>query len=257
MKLLFEKWQRFVNEEIRDGVHVPRYYAFDWDDNLVEMPTKIILLDKDNKEVGMDTKSFAQFRDRIGTEDYQYKYAPNAFRNFRVAGDNQFLKDIMHAKPSASWNKFVECINSASIFAIITARGHKPSTLKRAVYKYIMANYEGIEYTKVKESIKRYNDFFKKNNKDASIKGYLDMCKFYPVTYNPSESMDKPEQAKAIKLEEFMKYCASLNPNKEIKVGFSDDDKKNIEAIKEYFKEPMDLVQLVVKYTGEDSQNEV
>ncbi len=30
-----------------------KYYAFDWDDNIVHMPTKIIVLDDSGNEVGM------------------------------------------------------------------------------------------------------------------------------------------------------------------------------------------------------------
>ena len=32
-----------------------KYYAFDWDDNIVYMPTEIILMDNVGDEVGMST----------------------------------------------------------------------------------------------------------------------------------------------------------------------------------------------------------
>jgi hypothetical protein len=47
-----------------------KYYAFDWDDNLVHMPTKIILLDVDGNEVPMSTEDFATFRGQIGKENF-------------------------------------------------------------------------------------------------------------------------------------------------------------------------------------------
>jgi hypothetical protein len=49
-----------------------KYYAFDWDDNIVHMPTKIILLDDDGNEVSMSTEDFAEYRSIIGKEDFEY-----------------------------------------------------------------------------------------------------------------------------------------------------------------------------------------
>mgnify|MGYP003348206588 CR=1 FL=1 len=155
MKLIHENWLNFVSEGIEDDQHNFKYYAFDWDDNIAEMPTQIILLDKNDQEVPMGTADFAEYRSKVGKEPFEYNgkiikdFANQPFRNFRVAGDGQFLKDIMYAEPAPAWDDFVECINSASIFAIITARGHKPSTLKRAIYKYIISIIKFILDTKI------------------------------------------------------------------------------------------------------------
>ena len=76
-----------------------KYYAFDWDDNLMYMPTKIILKDSNGNEVGMGTEEFAEHRTQIGKEPFDYKgknivgFAENPFRNFRVEGDKRFLMD--------------------------------------------------------------------------------------------------------------------------------------------------------------------
>jgi len=116
-----------------------KYYAFDWDDNIVHMPTKIIVESEFGDEVEMSTDDFATYRERIGKEPFEYKgetitgYAENPFRNFRVEGDKQFLVDAMRAKPGAAWEDFKEAINNGSIFAIITARGHNPKTIKEGV----------------------------------------------------------------------------------------------------------------------------
>ena len=50
-----------------------KYYAFDWDDNIVHMPTKIILKTEDGDEVGMSTDDFAEYRTKIGKEPFKYK----------------------------------------------------------------------------------------------------------------------------------------------------------------------------------------
>lgn len=256
MKLITENWEKYVQEGIEDKKHNFKYYAFDWDDNIVQMPTKIVLLDKSGNEVGMDTESFAHYRGMIGKEEFDYEgvivkdFAPEPFRNFRVSGDKQFLKDIMSAKPAASWDDFVECINSASIFAIITARGHNPLTLKKAVYKYIMSNHDGIDSGAVIKNIRKYNKIFQKYNKDSSIKGYLDLCKFYPVSFGPMASMASPEEAKVTALREFVEYCEKINKGMPIKIGFSDDDKRNIDLIEKHFSEPRALSTMKIKYTG-------
>ena len=49
-----------------------KYYAFDWDDNIVHMPTKIMLKTEDGDEVGMSTDDFAEYRSKIGKEDFDY-----------------------------------------------------------------------------------------------------------------------------------------------------------------------------------------
>ena len=42
------------------------YWAFDWDDNIMIMPTKIILKDSNGKEIGMSTEDFAEYKDIVG-----------------------------------------------------------------------------------------------------------------------------------------------------------------------------------------------
>ena len=52
--------RRLVNEIIDDkNSPIMKYYAFDWDDNLMFMPTKIYLKDDKGRSVGMSTEDFA------------------------------------------------------------------------------------------------------------------------------------------------------------------------------------------------------
>jgi len=71
MKLLFENWRDFLKDGIDPKTGEPdhKYYAFDWDDNIVHMPSKIILESESGQEVGMSTADFATYRDKIGKED--------------------------------------------------------------------------------------------------------------------------------------------------------------------------------------------
>ena len=245
-----------------------KYYAFDWDDNVMNMPTQIMVVDNEGNELGISTEDFAEHRHQLGKEPFVYNgktvvgYASNPFRNFRVAGDAQFLKDVEEIKSrqlAPSWDDFVECINTASIFAIITARGHDPETLKEAVKYLIKNNKYSIDKTAVFDSIKKYRKLFGKRpieNEDEVIEKYLSLCKFYPVSFGPAASMSSPEQAKVAALEEFVDYCKNLNQRMPIKVGFSDDDRKNFKTIDEVVKELdnetySNVKEFYIKYTGE------
>ena len=95
-----------VNEGITEtGTPDMKYYAFDWDDNILIMPTKIILKDNKNDEVGMSTEDFAEYRMKIGKEPFEYNghnivgFAENPFRYFSVEGDKQFIIDSLLGKP--------------------------------------------------------------------------------------------------------------------------------------------------------------
>ena len=264
MKLIVENWNKFVSEGIEDEKHNLKYYAFDWDDNILFMPTKIIVLDKAGKEVGMSSEDFAAHRAKIGQEEFDYEghvikdYAPNAFRYFRPQADRKFIKDAIEADHlGPSWESFKECLNSASIFAIITARGHSPAAIKRAVYELIIRNKDGINSAEVYKNIRKYNEIFKRGDRDGSIQNYLNLCKFYPVS-NPkfAGSMGKPEEAKKLALRKFAEYCSDFNQGRVIKLGFSDDDPKNIDVITKDWVEPMDNVDMTIIYTGKQHGEE-
>lgn len=145
------------------------YYAFDWDDNIMSMPTEIMVKCESGKEIGVSTVDFAKYRSLIGNEEFTYKgeivigypsrsddspgsdltdsiwdRTYGAFRNFGdLADPNMFIKDVCKAiaggKFSPSWNDFIECLVNGCLFAIITARGHESETLKSGV-KYILDN---------------------------------------------------------------------------------------------------------------------
>ena len=246
-----------------EGTPDLKYYAFDWDDNIMMMPTKIMVLSENDEEVGMSTEDFREHRHQVGVEPFNYKgttvigYAPNPFRNFRTEGDKKFIIDSMVASPGPSWNDFVECINGGSIFAIITARGHNPETLKEATYNYIISNHNGLNSKTLVENLKKYRNladnpvsesFDLKVNDKEIIQEYLDMCRFYPVSFGEGSAAN-PEEGKIKAMREFISYCKDLAreigekayfkndvENNEIIpfIGFSDDDPRNIEKMKEF-----------------------
>jgi hypothetical protein len=240
-----------------------KYYAFDWDDNIATMPTRIMLKDEDGNPVGMTTEDFAHYRHKIGKEDFEYDgkiivgYDEEPFRNFKTAGDKAFLVDAMLAKPGPAWNDFVEAINNGSIFSIITARGHNPNTIKEAVYNYIISGFNGINKDELLKNVKKFRNFADEDELSdiELIKSYLDLCKFYPVTFGKG-SAASPEEEKVKALEEFVDYIKELSQRIHKKaflknnvrnfftptIGFSDDDIKNVEAIKKHFEDKPDNI---------------
>jgi hypothetical protein len=242
-----------------------KYYAFDWDDNIVHMPTKIVLKDKKGKEVGMSTEDFAEFRHEVGKKDFDYNghtivgYAENPFRNFRTEGDKDFLIDSMKAKVGPAFNDFKEAINNGSIFSIITARGHKPETLKQAVYNYIVNDFEGISKDELIKNLKKYRSFLGEDEMSDKelIDSYLSLNKYHPVSFGDEKGATNPEEAKVKAMNDFVDYikgmAAILNKRAWLKndignkfvptkplIGFSDDDPKNVEVMRKAFKDKPD-----------------
>ena len=250
-----------------EGTPDLKYYAFDWDDNIVHMPTKIIVKDENGEEVGMSTDDFAEHRHQIGKEPFDYKgssivgYGENPFRNFRTEGDKDFLIDAMRAKEGPAFDDFREAINNGSIFSIITARGHNPNTLKEAVYNYIIKGFNGIDKELLIKNLKKYRSFVGEDemSDEELIKSYLELNKYHPVSFGDDKGASNPEEAKVRAMEDFVSYikgmAAVLNKRAYLKndignkfipakpsIGFSDDDPKNIEVMQKHFKNKPDNI---------------
>ena len=250
-----------------EGTPDLKYYAFDWDDNIVHMPTKILVKDESGNEVGMSTDDFAEFRHQIGKEPFSYKgntivgYSDSPFRNFRTDGDKDFLVDAMRAKKGPAFDDFRESINNGSIFAIITARGHNPNTIKEAIYNYIISGFNGIDKDELIKNLKKYRSFVgeDKMTDEELIKSYLELNKYHPVSFGDDKGAVNPEEAKVEAMEAFVNYIKAMaavlnkkaflkkdisnnfNPDN-LSIGFSDDDPKNIEVMQKHFKNKPDNI---------------
>ena len=250
-----------------EGTPDLKYYAFDWDDNIVHMPTKILVKDESGNEIGMSTDDFAEFRHQIGKEPFNYKgktivdYSDSPFRNFRTDGDKDFLVDAMRAKKGPAFDDFREAINNGSIFAIITARGHNPNTIKEAIYNYIIEGFNGIDKDELIKNLKKYRSFVGENEMtdEELIKSYLELNKYHPVSFGDDKGAVNPEEAKVEAMETFVNYIKAMaavlnkkaflkkdisnnfNPDN-LSIGFSDDDPKNIEVMKKHFENKPDNI---------------
>ena len=235
------------------------YYCFDWDDNLLRMPTKINMQKRVGdgwKDEPVSTEMFAEIR----SDKDNWRPTSLAFVEFGdngPRGDEAFIEDVIESiggskypqdpvNMAPSWNKFIQCLESGSIFSIITARGHKPETLRGGV-EWIIDNY--LDYSQKKNMYNNcltFNYMFKSDGKfDPSyenisrhplISSWLDNCGFYGVSYPgfiskyPSGGAESPEIGKEIALKEFIQKGAEFASKigAKFKCGMSDDDLKNV-----------------------------
>ena len=246
-----------ISEIIQDQMKpTMKYYAFDWDDNLMYMPTKIYLKDENGRSVGMSTEDFAEYRTEVGKEPFEYEghtivgFDDDAFRDFTVTGDKKFMVDSMKAPTGPAWEDFVEAVNNGSIFAIITARGHTPSVLKNAIYQLIQKNMHGLNKDELVKNLRKYREINDEDDlsDDELIQSYLEMCRYHPVSFGEGSAAN-PEELKVSAMRQFMEYVKTLSQRLQEKaflknkisnyflpyIGFSDDDLKNVQAMKKHF----------------------
>ena len=249
--------KQIISEIIHDQMKpTMKYYAFDWDDNLMYMPTKIYTKDDKGKVVGMSTEDFAEYRTEIGKEPFEYEghtivgFDENPFRDFNAPGDKGFLRDAMKAPTGPAWSDFVEAVNNGSVFSIITARGHTPSVLKNAVYNLIKKNKHGLSEKELVKNLKKYRELADEEDlsDDELVRSYLDMNRYHPVSFGQGSAAN-PEQLKVDAMKEFMTYVNNLSRQLQEKafmknkisnyfvpyIGFSDDDLRNVQAMKKHF----------------------
>lgn len=249
--------RQIISEIINDQMKpTMKYYAFDWDDNLMYMPTKIYTKDDKGDVVGMSTEDFAEYRTEIGKEPFEYEghtivgFDENPFRDFNVPGDKGFLRDAMKAPVGPAWDDFVEAVNNGSVFAIITARGHTPTVLKNAIYNLIKRNKHGLSEKELVKNLRKYRELADEEDlsDDELVRSYLDMNKYHPVSFGQGSAAN-PEQLKVDAMKEFMTYVNNLSRRIQEKafmknkisnyfvpyIGFSDDDLRNVQAMKKHF----------------------
>ena len=193
----------YVNEEVcnRDF----KYYIFDWDDNILHMPTKILMEHLNEKgewvPVSLSTSTFALVR--ADTDHYRPPTEGGwtaAFRNFadpKHEGEpNHFIEDTMAAlarvsageRPSPSYNTFKKTLVEGRIFAIVTARGHAPETIEAAVRIFIENALSPLERETMMSNLRGYRKWLDKvetfGTDAEELDYYLGMCRYAAVTYD-------------------------------------------------------------------------
>ena len=264
----------YVNESV--ATRDMKYYIFDWDDNILHMPTKICMERKGDdgvwRPVEMSTSTFAMVR-----SDEEHYRPPSdggwaaAFRDFADRpGENTFIEDTVEAlervehgeRPGPSYNAMKKTLREGRIFAIVTARGHSPETIKRAVrifIRYALSEREREEMMSNLRGYRRWLDRAESFGTDAEeLDYYLDMCRYSAVTYEgfrrrmnedpiyqeklaQATTAAKPELAKEFAIRDFVEHVFHMlrrtgGLGRSVSIGFSDDDTGNVKSVSNYIR---------------------
>jgi len=247
-----------------------RGYAFDWDDNVLVMPTHIHLEKKVGNEwipVDVSTTEFADIRHLLpndkNPEGKGYRLLNNsisdAYSDFRDY--NTMISDARKAIESGSFapyfGKFKEALLYGNDFSIITARGNPPKSIRETI-KMIIDNHFTDEE----------RETMKKNLRGLSIDEYLDLQNYDPISADEYKerygggSSANPEREKMRALERFVKRVVSDAGNLRsqpdftgFSVGFSDDDLGNVNTAKEFIRTDLIKKYPDVKFLVYDSSD--
>ena len=266
----------YVNEEVsgRDF----NYYIFDWDDNILHMPTKIRMehLEDDGtwRPVEVSTSTFALVR----ADEAHYRPPSDggwgaAFQNFQdEPGRNTFIEDTIAAlervehgeKPGPSYTALKKTLREGRLFAIVTARGHSPETIEKAVRIFIRYALSEDERAEMMSNLRGYRQWIDgvgdgEFGTDAEeLDYYLGMCRYSAVTYEGfKERMSndpiyreklavattaaRPELAKEFAIQDFVEHVFHMlrragRLDRSVSIGFSDDDVGNVKTVTRFIK---------------------
>ncbi|MFU8780447.1 MAG: hypothetical protein ACNA71_05415 [Kiritimatiellia bacterium] len=262
-----------------------KYYIFDWDDNILHMPTHIHLEkrmpDGSWTPHAVSTAVFSVIRsDR---ENYRPPDGiwENAFRDFRdidVNNENVFLRDTRTAidavvsgkvKEGPSFATFRQSLIEGRLFAIVTARGHHSSVIRQAVDYFIRKVLADTERQMMIKNLRGYMACFAP---EVSAPDETDVIEFYHA-HNRYHGVMSPEfrarmgqepgaspnteEGKQFAIKDFVEHVIRIaherGLSKPISVGFSDDDEGNVVAVENYIRNALARefpgVKFVVYYT--------
>ncbi len=215
------------------------FYFFDLDDNLLHLPTNIVLFaKKDNSLKEVSTAEFAEIKEDLENPkspwfEYEARFANgfNSFMNFRDKNidpkteEQALIVDLRRALENAqldwkgpSWNFFAYAVDNSRPISIITARGHHPNTLKRALNHLVQTrdlsahpNYLGVYPVS--------HDATRRTLNDADFKASVAELKKRAICQSVRDAFE----------------CYGYNPHH--RFGMSDDDQENLKLILEAFRE--------------------
>ena len=294
----------YVNEEVANRDF--KYYIFDWDDNILHMPTKIRLehLEDDGtwRPVEVSTSTFALVR--ADTDHYRPPSEGGwaaAFANFEdpktpseaAEENNCFILDTLDAlekvehgeKPGPSYNALKKTLREGRLFAIVTARGHSPKTIERAVRVFIKYALTEQEREEMMSNLRGYRQWIDGVGDDEfdtdaeELDYYLGMCRYSAVTYEgfkrrmaedpiykeklaTATTAARPELAKEFAIRDFVEHVFHMlrrsgRLNRSVSIGFSDDDVGNVKTVSSFIRAELskrfDGIKFVVYDTSDRS----
>ncbi len=262
-----------------------KYYIFDWDDNILHMPTRIHLekrtADGNWLPHSVSTAVFSVIRsDR---ENYRppnglWEEAFREFRDIEVDNENVFLRDTRTAidrvvagqdKAGPSFEKFRQTLVEGRLFAIVTARGHSSPVIQQAVDYFLHTVLSQTEHQTMLKNLRGYMACFAPEAEARSDQAVLDFYhahnRYHGVMspafrkkmgHAPGASPNT-EEGKQFAIKDFVEHVIRIarerGLDKPISVGFSDDDEGNVVAVEHYIRNALahefSGVKFVVYYT--------
>jgi hypothetical protein len=251
-----------------------KYYIFDWDDNILHMPTRIHLEKRmaDGTWVShsVSTAAFAVVRNDTANyrpPDGDWDRAFVEFQDYAGEGESRFLRDTRlslekvragEVKPGPSFETLRETLREGRLFAIVTARGHEADSLKKAVRLFIDLVLTPDEKEEMMGNLRGYRACFDHltvfGSDDEEIAYYLSLNRYHAVT-NPgfkrwmteaSGERASTEGGKQFAIRDFIEHVIRIlsrtgadSLRRPISVGFSDDDVGNVSAVERYIQEEL------------------
>ncbi|MBT3193680.1 MAG: hypothetical protein HN341_14125 [Verrucomicrobia bacterium] len=264
-----------------------KYYIFDWDDNILHMPTHIHLERRDeNGEWVPHSVSTAVFS-VIRADQENYRAPPggweDAFRDFRdidVENENVFLRDTRMAidrvvqgeqKAGPCFEIFRTTLIEGRLFAIVTARGHSPAVIREGVEYFIETVLTSEERQTMLRNLRGYLACFDPDHHtedDSEVMTYyLNHNRYHGVMSphframmgQPPGASPNTEAGKQFAIKDFVEHVIKITRanglTSPISVGFSDDDEGNVEAVEAYVRDALSRefpgIKFVVYYTSD------
>ena len=148
-----------------------------------------------------------------------------------------------------AFNSFISTLVNGEIFAIITARSADSKTIRSAVEVIIYEYLSDQQQSEMIENLLQFNDLFGSNEENI-IENFLNECEFVGVNsnafikkYGNIVDISNPEEGKKLALTNFTKRVQAYGKvsKKDVKLGFSDDDKANVNSVIKHFNEIDDV----------------
>ncbi len=249
------------------------YYMFDWDDNILHMPTKIYL---EKKTSGgwipweVSTAEFSEIR-RDGVNyrpmegDWDKAFAE--FYDVGQRGEEAFYEDTAVAlrpvieqqeRGGPSFRRFRKALTEGRLFAIITARAHSSRSIRRGVEYFIEKILTHGEKCQMVENLRQYNIYFREHDPEMTdaevVDKYLGLNRYQGVTSrefqeavgaNVESGAESPALAKQLAIRDFLNHIKALIRGRGIEapisVGFSDDDAHNVHAVRRFIEDELSM----------------
>jgi len=264
-----------------------KYYIFDWDDNILHMPTHIHLERRTEEGEWVPHSVSTAVFSVIRADQENYRAPPDgwedAFRDFRdidVDNENVFLRDtrtaidrVVHEgeKAGPSFEKFRLTLTEGRLFAIVTARGHSPAIIREGVEYFIETVLTPAEKQTMLRNLRGYMACFapeySTDSDEDVLEYYLDHNKYHGVMSPQFRAMmgkepaasPNTEEGKQFAIKDFVEHVIAITRatglNRPLSVGFSDDDEGNVQAVESYVRDMLSNefpeVKFVVYYTSD------